>query len=250
MAKRNKRGQSQSQQRKINRKISRHKAKGSSDSKPDHLMYRVSSGREPDPVQVRKIQKRKAKRWNAIMDRVPENRGTYGAEVGVWYGDTSERLLAGRPHLFLYLIDRWTPPQQDDSYFHSGAKIAGYSEAKHQDAYQATMKKIEPHKEHTTVLIGNTVEMANEIEDGFLDFVFIDADHSYDGVCNDIRAYLPKVKRTGWIGGHDWNSQWETEKAVLNFFPREIVERDVDHTWFIRLEDIDNLDDLLKEFQQ
>lgn len=37
-----------------------------------------------------------------------------------------------------------------------------------------------------------------------LDFVFIDGDHSYEGVYNDIKAWMPKLKIGGIIAGHDY----------------------------------------------
>jgi predicted O-methyltransferase YrrM len=42
--------------------------------------------------------------------------------------------------------------------------------------------------------------------DGSLDLVYVDADHRYDGVAADLRAWRPKVKPGGWIAGHDFES--------------------------------------------
>ncbi len=40
--------------------------------------------------------------------------------------------------------------------------------------------------------------------DGELDFVFIDADHSYEAVLADIEGWRPKVKAGGILSGHDY----------------------------------------------
>jgi hypothetical protein len=37
-----------------------------------------------------------------------------------------------------------------------------------------------------------------------LDFVFIDGDHSYEGVKIDLEKYVPKIKSGGILAGHDW----------------------------------------------
>jgi predicted O-methyltransferase YrrM len=47
-------------------------------------------------------------------------------------------------------------------------------------------------------------EAARHYEDLSLDMVFIDADHSYESVRNDIAAWLPKVRLGGILAGHDF----------------------------------------------
>jgi len=56
-------------------------------------------------------------------------------------------------------------------------------------------------------------------EDGSVDFVYIDGDHSYKGAARDILAWLPKLKADGWMGGHDYNQ--EVEKVVADVFPEK-----------------------------
>lgn len=48
------------------------------------------------------------------------------------------------------------------------------------------------------------------------DLVYIDADHSYASICNDITAWLPKVRKGGWIAGHDYASQEEGVIRAVN----------------------------------
>lgn len=67
---------------------------------------------------------------------------------------------------------------------------------------------------------GLSWEVSVEFEDESLDFVFIDADHVYESVLKDLRAWYPKVKRGGILSGHDFN--WVgVERAVKEFFPDE-----------------------------
>jgi hypothetical protein len=53
-------------------------------------------------------------------------------------------------------------------------------------------------------------------EDESLDFLFIDADHSYEGVMEDIKFWHPKVKRGCTIAGHDYD--WTGVKAAVTDF--------------------------------
>ena len=38
-----------------------------------------------------------------------------------------------------------------------------------------------------------------------LDFVFIDADHTYEAVKADIAAWRQKIRPEGWVTGHDYD---------------------------------------------
>ena len=52
-----------------------------------------------------------------------------------------------------------------------------------------------------------SVEAASLFPDEYFDMVYIDAFHSYEAVTQDIRAWLPKVKIGGILGGHDYNQR-------------------------------------------
>jgi hypothetical protein len=54
------------------------------------------------------------------------------------------------------------------------------------------------------LLRGDSAKMAEAIEDASLDFVYIDADHTYEAVKADIAAWWPKVRVGGTLGGHDY----------------------------------------------
>lgn len=50
-----------------------------------------------------------------------------------------------------------------------------------------------------------STEAAKDYADNSLDFVFIDADHEYESVVEDINAWHPKVKIGGVLAGHDYH---------------------------------------------
>ncbi len=57
------------------------------------------------------------------------------------------------------------------------------------------------------------------VPDGWADFVFIDAAHSYQAVAQDIADWLPKVAPGGWFGGHDYHEAWPgVQRAVREAF--------------------------------
>ena len=74
-------------------------------------------------------------------------------------------------------------------------------------------------------------DAADRFEDKSVDFVFIDADHSYDSVVRDIRAWHPKIRDRGIIAGHDYFNYSSVRRAVDEFFGDSIeVEGSI---WFV-----------------
>lgn len=122
-----------------------------------------------------------------------------GAELGVDKGLLFEQLLAGVPGLHLTGVDVFPIPVR---LARCEAIAAAYPE-------RARLLKM------------TTVEAAALIPDGSLDFVFIDADHGYASVREDIQHWTPKVRTGGWLGGHDYNRKWPgVVQAVDEAFPR------------------------------
>ena len=56
------------------------------------------------------------------------------------------------------------------------------------------------------------------VEDG-LDFVYIDGDHRYEAVRDDIRIWWSKLSPNGVLAGHDYNGDWmdHVRTAVTEF---------------------------------
>lgn len=58
--------------------------------------------------------------------------------------------------------------------------------------------------DYVTVLVGTTDGVASIVKDDVADFIFIDADHRYSSVRNDLLNWYPKLKKGGLICGHDF----------------------------------------------
>lgn len=143
-------------------------------------------GRKP-----RKWLTKKAQKYNKII------------EVGVWKGLTT-RILAENTRGTVWAVDTWKGTPHDPEQHHL------YQEADTTDVYAeflanmgnyVTLGKVIPvHSDSVSA-----AEMLFNEYGRIFDFVFIDADHSYDGCLCDIRSYLRLVRRGGMIAGHDYN---------------------------------------------
>ena len=57
--------------------------------------------------------------------------------------------------------------------------------------------------------------------EGSLDFVFIDGNHSYEFVREDIASWFPIIKRNGLFSGHDYgNEEFPGVKRAVDEFAR------------------------------
>ena len=49
----------------------------------------------------------------------------------------------------------------------------------------------------------NSLDFANLIENNSVDFIFIDDNHNSEHVFKELITWYPKMKKTGWMAGHD-----------------------------------------------
>lgn len=148
------------------------------------------------------------------------------AELGVFKGDFSQDLLTFCDLDKLYLIDIW-----------SGILMSGNQDGNNVEYYNGddlfTYVNVR-FKYNSKVKIGRmfTTEFLSQVPDKSLDAVYIDADHSYEGVKNDLLASFAKVKPGGWIMGHDYmvtsksTTKWEfgVKQAVDEFCTEKGLE--------------------------
>jgi len=79
---------------------------------------------------------------------------------------------------------------------------------------------------------GTSVEVAAEYGDGYFDFAYIDAAHSFEGVVEDIKTWFKKVRPFGFISGHDFDLP-PVKKAVLSLFPAWFITTYNDNSWLV-----------------
>jgi predicted O-methyltransferase YrrM len=100
--------------------------------------------------------------------------------------------------------------------------------------YEEFVENIKPLSGIINPIVGSSNEIVHQYEDDSLDFVFIDANHNYEDVLEDLRNWLPKIKIGGVLAGHDYSPDLPYEhsigvdKAVDDFFGKDnVIQREV-----------------------
>ena len=181
-------------------------------------------------------------RADPVLKRLPIDEPRLMAEIGLFVGDLAEDLLGRRPLLTHIGVDNWIgTDQQPEDYKATGDIHAVMPQMRQDELYQKTINRLKRFKQRSTIHRMASLDAAELVDEGSLDLVFIDADHSYSGCLADCWAWWPKVKPGGWLSGHDYlNSDrrftFGVNQAVDEFVAK--VERplraDGGTTWFIR----------------
>jgi len=151
-----------------------------------------------------------------------------GVEVGVFAGKFSELILKTWEGKKLYSVDPWSQVQVTPWFWKRFTKVDLHPKRTLQrrkdkfvkdtiaamDAigqtfgdflFEHTTQRLAPFGDRNEIIRETSVVAAKEFENQSLDFVYIDAIHSFEECYQDLVAWIPKVKRGGLVAGHDYN---------------------------------------------
>lgn len=138
-----------------------------------------------------------------------------GVEVGVFEGDYSWLLLHKWAGASLIGVDPYK--NFPDEVYRDGCNQTNLENIGVRAAQRfATFKRYK-------LMMKASLEAVKQFQDFTCDFVYIDSNHSYDSASADIRAWWPKVKSGGIVGGHDFYhrdddaQRADTARAVYEF---------------------------------
>lgn len=124
--------------------------------------------------------------WNLIE---------HGVEVGTCKGVFAQNLLEYWPG-HLHCVDSWSPYEERYD---------------HEANYQETVARLKGYEGRVEIHRESSLHAAERFRDAQFDFVYLDANHSYEAVRDDLHAWWPKVKRGGMLAGDDYGiveEQW------------------------------------------
>ena len=157
-----------------------------------------------------------------LIDLIIKNNCKKVAEIGVYKGRTMRSMLRDK-HVFNIVEEYWAidPYKPMPHYFTRQGKhnAEEWNELyKKVSSYMAWFPQLK--------LIKLTSEEAGNLfpkkyfSDGYFDLVFIDAEHTYEKVKQDIEVWLPLVKENRILCGHDYNNKYHpgVKQAVDEVF--------------------------------
>lgn len=117
-----------------------------------------------------------------------------GAEIGTSKGRFAEQLC--QAGLKLYCIDPWL-----DYPDYSRGDEGWQANLDH--LFEKTKNRLLP---YNAILVRKmSMDALDDFEDESLDFVYIDGNHAFEYVANDIAGWSKKVKKGGVVSGHDYS---------------------------------------------
>jgi hypothetical protein len=142
-----------------------------------------------------------------------------GAEIGVKRGGFSELLLRSWNCELLISIDPWLSVEWDEYVDRSNV-----TQPEFEENFMFTKARLGPFGARSEIWRLMSVEAAERVVDGSLDFVYIDARHDYESVLEDLHAWYSKLKPGAIFAGHDYadghfaQGDFGVKSAVDEFF--------------------------------
>ncbi len=157
-------------------------------------------------------------------------------EVGSWLGKSSVYMAveinnSGKDIKF-YTVDTWEGSLDEndkDKNLHEDL----FSKM-NKSLYDSFLENIIPVENIITPIRKKSIEASKDFEDNSLDFVYIDANHQFRNVLEDLKSWYPKVKSGGVIAGHDYDEHWKEVKKAVDVFFKNCKDdlKFYDNTWF------------------
>ncbi len=138
-------------------------------------------------------------RYEVLRPIVQQAQGT-AVEIGTFKGDFAEYFLRESQHSYLFCVD---PYKHFDEGIYKD-NINSHSQEQYDALYEQTRKRLQaaaPGRFQLKRLL--SVEAAQDFPDSSVNFLYIDGNHDYKHVMEDLVTWLPKIAKGGVIVGDD-----------------------------------------------
>lgn len=158
--------------------------------------------------------------YDWAIDRAPRDRFAIIVEVGVAFGRSfayaGRRIAESKKEIVLMGFDPWIVPEWMAPEHRAIVDEHGSFERACFDFLVSSGHQNKFPMRRTSV---DAAARLASPHFGGVDFVFIDADHTYESLSSDLRAWWPLVRSGGAIAGHDHTPNFPgIEQACREFF--------------------------------
>lgn len=161
-----------------------------------------------------------------ILDYMAEN--SIGLEIGVWKGTFSKFINLNKKLSHFYLCDPWShQPEFPKSWY--GGSIS--KEQKDMDEIYKLVSDEFKDFNHVSIIRDYSINLLNHLQTNSLDWVYIDGNHAYEYVIQDLEISFNLVKSQGFIFGDDYTG---VHPGVMKAFD-EFLEKYKDKVEKIKL---------------
>ncbi|SRR5712692_4490822 len=166
-----------------------------------------------------------------VLKGMPRN--SVCAEIGVYRGDFSAKVVRIVQPRVLHLIDPWkfrTEKTYENAWY--GGAI-GVSQANMDSIFDSIKERFKNETRSGVISIHRSpsADIRSAFPDDYFDWIYIDGDHTYEFVKKDLESFYPKVKKGGYIAGDDYHGDdpeawWKSDvkKAVDEFVSTGMCE--------------------------
>lgn len=140
----------------------------------------------------------------------------YGAEIGVGEGLFSAHILKHWLGKRLFSIDPWKCYDNYDD-------VTNLAQEEQNKVYREARAKLKPFGRRSKIIRQFSHQAAPKFINYLFDFIYLDANHSYEYIKEDINLWWPRLNYGGVLAGHDYlteENQWAdfgVKKAVDEF---------------------------------
>lgn len=164
-------------------------------------------------------------RWSVLANALEALPPPYSiAEIGVYDGTCSELLRKLLPTATLFLVDPW----EIDATYEASDGVRTIEDSSMNEAFKKVQDLFQ-NDPLAHILKKTSKQAASLVPDG-LDLVFIDGNHDYEFVKEDIELWLPKIRPGGILAGHDYKRFSGVKRAVDELLGNEISIKE-DYVW-------------------
>ena len=162
--------------------------------------------------------------YKQMVELAPDN--SHFVEIGSWKGTSATfmavEIINSNKNIKLDCVDPWNLSEGEIITWckDNNMSVDTYDD----DLYKSFISGIEPVKHIITPIRMLSDDAYVLYEDNSIDFLFIDGNHDYIFVKNDLINWAPKMKKNGRIAGHDYcEPSCGVRQAVDEFFSNAFV---------------------------